>query len=475
MSAKQKKPLAPSLCERVCKSTGRTLTYATFNGRYVAFGPAGADATRRYEEFVARWLSNGRTLPAEAAAEAPYSVDDLVADYLDHAKAFYAGPVEGKPGAEYRNLRAALAPVQEMFGAMPAADFGPLALRAVREQMVEGGALCRKEINNRVHRIRRAWRWAASMEKVPGSACDALATVAGLRVGKTIAREYDPVRPVSEREVRAAIPHLCSTVAAMVWFGWWTGCRPGEACALRWNMIDRTGPVWIAELDRHKNAWRGRSRWIAIGPKAQEHLRPLLVLDQTAFVFSPRRALAEQRADKAERRKSKVQPSQRRRAEQRRAHPREQIAEAFTTHTLGRAIARGVQAANAALVRARIVSLATELGGEQLAAKASAAAARLSTHRCVNEHAELRLDVVQLAHLLKDKDLAAAAVKACAALALFEPWGPNRLRHSAATRIRKEEGLEAARVVLGHARTMVTEVYAEADHERSRAIMARLG
>ena len=54
-------------------------------------------------------------------------------------------------------------------------------------------------------------------------------------------------------------------------------------------------------------------------------------------------------------------------------------------------------------------------------------------------------------------------------------WSPNQLRHSAATRIRKEEGLEAARVVLGHQSAAVTEIYAELDKRSAETIMGRLG
>jgi integrase len=70
---------------------------------------------------------------------------------------------------------------------------------------------------------------------------------------------------------------------------------------------------------------------------------------------------------------------------------------------------------------------------------------------------------------------AKAAVDELGKLELLRPWGPNRLRHSAGTRLRREEGLEAARVVLGHARAAVTEIYAEVDHARSREIAMRHG
>ena len=45
------------------------------------------------------------------------------------------------------------------------------------------------------------------------------------------------------------------------------------------------------------------------------------------------------------------------------------------------------------------------------------------------------------------------------------PWTPLQLRHSRATEVRKEHGLEGAQCVLGHARADVTEVYAERNLE----------
>jgi len=45
-------------------------------------------------------------------------------------------------------------------------------------------------------------------------------------------------------------------------------------------------------------------------------------------------------------------------------------------------------------------------------------------------------------------------------------WHPNQLRHTFATRVRKQHGLEAAQVLLGHARADVTQVYAERNSPR---------
>ena len=57
----------------------------------------------------------------------------------------------------------------------------------------------------------------------------------------------------------------------------------------------------------------------------------------------------------------------------------------------------------------------------------------------------------------------------------YPAWHPNQLRHNAATRLRKEFGLDTARAVLGHSSTAVTEVYAELDSEKAAAAMERVG
>ncbi len=54
-------------------------------------------------------------------------------------------------------------------------------------------------------------------------------------------------------------------------------------------------------------------------------------------------------------------------------------------------------------------------------------------------------------------------------------WHPHQLRHNAATRLRKEFGLDTARAVLGHSSTAVTEIYAELDRDKAAEAMARVG
>jgi integrase len=54
-------------------------------------------------------------------------------------------------------------------------------------------------------------------------------------------------------------------------------------------------------------------------------------------------------------------------------------------------------------------------------------------------------------------------------------WSPNQLRHTAATEIRREFGLEAAQVILGHSQANVTQVYAERDLGKGQAVARAIG
>lgn len=57
----------------------------------------------------------------------------------------------------------------------------------------------------------------------------------------------------------------------------------------------------------------------------------------------------------------------------------------------------------------------------------------------------------------------------------LENWSPNQLRHNAATEIRKQFGLDAASVILGHCEIGVTQVYAEQDRAKAVEVARKIG
>jgi integrase len=119
-----------------------------------------------------------------------------------------------------------------------------------------------------------------------------------------------------------------------------TGARSGEIVVMRACDIDMTGEVWFYRPAQHKTAHHGHRREIAIGPIAQEIVKEFLKPDTTAYLFSPRDAVAERRTILRMKRKTKVQPSQKDRAL---PDPQRTANERYTVTSYGRAIARACE------------------------------------------------------------------------------------------------------------------------------------
>lgn len=217
---------------------------------------------------------------------------------------------DGRPTAEIGHFKLSLAPLITRYGESPAAAFGPLMLKTVRQDMIDAG-LSRGVVNHRVARIRRMFKWAASEELVPAAVFHGLATVTGLKKGRTEARETEPVPPAPDADVNATAAVLPPTLAAMVRLQRLAGMRPAEVCRLTPGQIDRTNKVWSYQPKKHKGLWRGKSRVVRFGPRAQKLLRAVVKWGEPDLpVFRPAAAKEERYAALRAARKSKVPPSQ---------------------------------------------------------------------------------------------------------------------------------------------------------------------
>ena len=184
-------------------------------------------------------------------------------------------------------LRSALGPLRRLHEDLPAADFSPLKLKAVREAMV-GAGLTRSTINRNVGRIKRVFAWAVENELVPPAVSHGLQAVKGLKAGRSGAREGRKVRPVPSELVEKTLPQLPPTVADMVRVQLLIGMRSTEVCRLRPCDLDRSGDVWVYRSAEHKTAHRGKWRASPSAPQAQAILNSHLVgLAPTDLVFSP--------------------------------------------------------------------------------------------------------------------------------------------------------------------------------------------
>jgi len=205
--------------------------------------------------------------------------------------------------------------VRELYGHVPAAEFGPVSLQAVRAKLIrdrKAGGLgwCRLRANKQIGRVRRCWKWAVGQELVPADLWTALTAVAGLRRGRSAARETAPVLPVPDVDYVATLPAMVPTIRAMVRLQRAAGLRPEDVRQLTPANVDRSGELWVFRPDTHKMEYLGFVRAMPLSPSAREILEPLL--DGKApgeAVFSPRQAREEMYAERRARRVCKVFPS----------------------------------------------------------------------------------------------------------------------------------------------------------------------
>ena len=67
-----------------------------------------------------------------------------------------------------------------------------------------------------------------------------------------------------------------------------------------------------------------------------------------------------------------------------------------------------------------------------------------------------------------------AITRACEAAGIPR-WSPNQLRHTAGTEIRRQFGVEASRVTLGHSKISTTEIYSERDYGLAIQVARQVG
>ncbi|MHC4406936.1 MAG: tyrosine-type recombinase/integrase [Planctomycetota bacterium] len=152
-------------------------------------------------------------------------------------------------------------------------------------------------------RIRHVFKWGVARELVPETVWRALCAVEGLREGEAV--ETDAVKPAPEEHIAAVEPHVTPQIWGMVNLQLWTGCRPGEACAIRAIDIKMQGRVWEYRPHSHKTEHHDKERIVYLGPHAQEVVKPWLKSDLYAYLFSPREARAWYQAQRAKNRKTR--------------------------------------------------------------------------------------------------------------------------------------------------------------------------
>jgi integrase len=199
-----------------------------------------------------------------------------------------------------------------------------------------------------------------------------------------------------------------------------TGMRPGELCILRPGDVDRSGEVWEYVPAEHKTAHHEHERLICIGPRGQDILRPYLLRAADAYCFSPKESAAWHRSQRHEARKTPL--------------------------SCGNVPGSNVKRKPKRSPRDRY----------------DVAAYRRAIHRACDDAFPVPEDI-------------AGDPAAVEKWQSDHRWSPHQLRHSMATRVRKEFDLEAAKAVLGHSAANISGIYAEIDRQRAVEVAKRIG
>lgn len=269
----------------------------------------------------------------------------------------------------------------------------------------------RSYVNDQVGRAKRMFRWGVEAELIPPSVHEALGAVAGLRRGRTDAGEGERVRPVPNEFLEAIRPYVSRQVWGIIQLQDLTGMRPGEVVQMRGCDLDMTGAVWLYRPATHKTEHHGHERIVEIGPRAQDVIHRFLKPSLESFLFSPADAVAERAAGAATHRRPGQTPNRRK--------TKRVVRDYFDRDSYRRAIDRACELADLAEKKRRTLPADSER--------------------------------------------------------IIPQWHPHQLRHNYATRVRREYGIETARILLGHRSAVVTEIYAEADRTKAREIVAKIG
>lgn len=392
--------------------------YVRVKGKFIYLGPYDDPAIdQRYAALCAELRANAGRVPIPAE---DIVVHELCLDYLRFCENRYRDKRTGKPSARVAAIKGALRVLCKLYADRPAVSIRPRDLFCVQNEM-RYQQLNRRTINERVQVIRRMYSWAEARGMIEEQVAARLAVVKGLTQDDQDVLQPRKVPPVAQERVDALECFVSPVIWAMIQVQLITGMRPVEVCDLRPCDIDRSDEVWVYTPEHHKTQHRGKDALICFGPRAQQILTPyILKAEETGYLFTPAESEAWHREQRHRARKTKSgygnNPG-----DNLKRDPQWKPGQRWNTTAYRKSIHRGCD-------------IAWPL-----------------PRKGMNED---EINVWRKKHR----------------------WNPNQLRHLAGTIIRKQHGLEAAALALGHSSEVLTDmIYAERDKARLKAIMAVAG
>ena len=474
--------------------------YCRLNGKFIYLGRYNSKSSReRYEEVIAEYLANGKKLPPTKQQE-EINIAELAIEFLAYAEGYYIDE-QGKPTDTLAHCRLAVAPVVKHYGNNAVSDFTPLALIFIRDKWIEAG-IARKTINRWVTIIRQMFRWGVIYKFVTTNTLHDLLAVPQLKKGRTKAPEYEEVQPVAPEIVARTLPHLNPVVADMIRTQALTGMRPQDVRNLRICDINTAEAVWSYKPRTHKTKHRGKPRVLAIGPKAQNILVPYMLEKQDtpeAYLFSPADSENARKLEMREKRKSKITPSQQQRNANRKKNPQRKFNEQFTKNSYSRAVRRACQKAGTIttitglsenteyefqirpVTEEKPIAWSTSIFITTAEATTKQKRPRKAS-RSFRSPSQTTDSITLTWTYIKEAteyEIRYRAIDKTAWLLItvpkFPEWHPHQLRHATAQAVRDQWGPEFCQAVMGHTNIDTVAIYAHANFEKAKTVMAEIG
>ena len=313
----------------------RNQSFSWYNGKRIYHGIWGTpEAKKNYRRFCAAIDDPASSVRLGGGAFA--LISELTAGFLD-------GISSRMDKSHVTHFKLAIGYLVDLYGDMSAEEFSPKKLKAVRNQMVKTGTLCRRMVNDYTGRIKHIFAWGVEEELVPPNVYDAIRVVKILPKGTPGTFDHPEREGVPEWAIALTLPFLAPVVAAMVVVQWLTGMRPSEVFKMRVGDIDRNrkNGLWYYVPESHKTEEHIGKKPIPLGKPEQDLIAPYLVGKKPEeAVFSPRTAVQERAAQARARRKSPLTPSQLARTK------RQNVGEFYDKDSYRRAVEYGIKKGN---------------------------------------------------------------------------------------------------------------------------------
>jgi integrase len=386
------------------------------SGKAFYLGRYGSKASRqRYDALIAEWLAGNRSSTFGLDSD-KISMAGLMLDYLKHCKKHYPKSAS----SEYNATRLVLKVVNRLYSEMPAAMFGPKQFKAIRQKLVDDpkclrGDKCRKKTAEPLSRnyINCQMKRVGRMFKW------------GAAEGLVSANIYHTIRLIpSLQRGRTEAPELerVLPVDTKLVDSTLPHCSPVVADMIRFQLLTGCRPAEVCKLtpamiDRSREVWEAN---------LPEHKTSHHGRDRVIYIGPKAQKVIQPYLDRA---------------------PDANLFSPQEANNQRRA-ALTAQRKTPAVYGNRVGYSKRVREGRT---------AKRAPRMCYDSRSYYR-----------------AITYACDKGGVAR-WAPNQLRHTAATRIRAEFGLEASQVSLGHSKADTTQIYAEANRQKAIEVACKIG